>query len=122
MNLDFKYLEDAHMGQVGDICFHDGHLVSIAEDSLLKVFSISKSGLELLQTIEIEEPRSVCSNQIDKIALGQAKGNVSTYSLIQGAKVTTETFENPHLAMSSGAKKASFSGNWLVGDSSQGEL
>jgi len=33
-------LEEAHLGAIGDICFVDGKLVSVAEDGIMKVFEV----------------------------------------------------------------------------------
>ena len=32
--------EDVHLAEMGDICFHKGKLLSVADDGVLKVFKI----------------------------------------------------------------------------------
>lgn len=71
-NLNLTALEDNHFGSKGDICFHNGQLLSLAEDSLLKAYSVNKGKLHLEQTIELEgdEPHSLSSNSLDKLVIG----------------------------------------------------
>ena len=48
MSLDFTEYDEAHpLGNIGDICFLNGKLVSVADDSLLKIFSVQNNALKL---------------------------------------------------------------------------
>ena len=118
-------LDEAHLGSIGDICFVNGKLVSVAEDSILKVFNINKSKLTLVKTIEVPncEPHSISSNGIDKIILGGSKKTVDVHSF--SGEINTETFENPALAMKfqSEVSKVRFNGTkWVVGISNDSHL
>ena len=39
-NIKLKMHEDAHLAELGDICFHKGKLLSVADDGVLKVFNV----------------------------------------------------------------------------------
>ena len=39
--VDLKMMEDVHLSDMGDICFYQGKLLSVADDGVLKVFSIN---------------------------------------------------------------------------------
>ena len=41
-----KMQSGAHLGTQGDLCFVNGKLISVAEDSMLKVFKIKDSMIE----------------------------------------------------------------------------
>ena len=62
----------AHLGTQGDICFVDGKLISVAEDSMLKIFKVADSKIEQESEMELPggETYAVCSNQVDMLILG----------------------------------------------------
>ena len=47
MNLSLNYIDDAHFGRNGDICFLNGQLLSVAEDNILKSFELKHKKLVL---------------------------------------------------------------------------
>ena len=47
MNLSLNYIDDAHFGTKGDICFLNGKLLSIAEDNIFKAFDLKHKKLSL---------------------------------------------------------------------------
>lgn len=117
------------MASRGDICFVDGKLVSVADDSVLKVFSIKNSVLRQESHIELsgfeKEPLTVCSNQVDKLIIGGKGKTVNVYSLSEDKKVTKNVFEKPSLALKlqSDVTKTNFNGTkWVLGFSSEAHL
>lgn len=47
-------LEDAHLAELGDICFHKGKLLSVADDGVLKVFNVKGDGAVGQAEIQLE--------------------------------------------------------------------
>ena len=81
--LRFNICEDAHpLGSIGDICFHKDKLISVADDSLIKIFEVQNKDLKLEHQFELEEePHSESCNQLNQLALGGKNKMVNIYNI-----------------------------------------
>lgn len=113
------------MAQHGDIAFFNGKLVSVADDSVLKVYKVKNNKLEMQSHIELpqieHEPLAIGTNSIDSLFIGGKNKTVNIYTTGDDKKITKNTFEKPNLALKlkSDVKKIGFNGTkWLMGFSS----
>ena len=82
----------AHLGTQGDICFVNGKLISVAEDSMLKTFKIKDSTIEQEAEMELPggETYAVCSNQVDMLILGGQNKTVEICHISKESDVSEE--------------------------------
>jgi hypothetical protein len=57
-------MSDVHSAEVGDICFLNGKLISVADDCMMKVHKIENGSLRMENEIELPggEVNSICTN------------------------------------------------------------
>jgi hypothetical protein len=102
--MEFNMIEEAHpLASKGDVCFVNGKLISVADDSVLKVYKIKNGTLIQQSHLELSssehESLAVCSNQMDKLMIGGKNKTVNMYSLNEDMNITMDTFQNPVLAL-----------------------
>lgn len=127
--MQFTYTQDVHpLASKGTIAFHAGNLISVADDSVLKVHKIRNNKLIEQAHIELpaeeHEPMAVCSNQIDLLMIGGKNKAVNLYK-INDEKITQETFQNPELGLrfQTEVTKIQFAKlNWVLGFSNDSHM
>ena len=82
---------------MGDICFLKGDLVSVADDCVMKVFEITKTGkLEMKKQHDLpKEATSVCTDEVQNVFVGDKTKEVNQYKIDNNEL----KIENPELAM-----------------------
>lgn len=87
-----SFEEEHPLAQKGDITFIKGKLVSVGDDSVLKVFSVSNNKLHKQAHIELpkleHEPLAVSSNHLDSLFIGGKNKTVNSYSFGTDNKIT----------------------------------
>ena len=130
--LDLKMMDDGHLSDMGDICFYQGKLLSVADDGVLKVFNINSQALvgqpQLKEHAKIElgshcgEVNSIATNQLSQIALGGSPKTVEIFTLEEnndfsrGAELFGKANSFLSMKFNSPVTKIRYNGsNWLLG-------
>lgn len=127
--MQFTFSQDVHpLASRGHIAFHSGKLISVADDSVLKVHKIRNNKLVELAHLELatseHEPLAVCSDDLNSLMIGGKNKTVNLYE-INDDKITQETFKFPELALKfqSEVIKIQFGKpNWVMGFSNDSHM
>jgi len=84
--MEFKISEESHpLANRGDICFVNGNLVSVADDSVLKVHKVKNGALKPVCHVELDtsehESLAIASNHLDKLLIGGKNKTINSYAL-----------------------------------------